>query len=146
MIRHSTVEGVESYDAFTHSELTGWTVAVAAPVGSIEAPAYRAVQLAAAGMLLAAFAALGVAFLFGRRLVAAIKLASDAAILLGEGGKPPVMRSSIVELQDLVKLVTLSAAEPLSEIEFDLRALGLAHLNRSVVHLVFSHHLGEAPK
>lgn len=97
-------------------------------------------------MLLAAFAALGVAFLFGRRLVAAIKLASDAAILLGEGGKPPVMRSSIVELQDLVKLVTLSAAEPLSEIEFDLRALGLAHLNRSVVHLVFSHHLGEAPK
>ena len=115
VINHSTVEGVKSYDAFTHSELSGWTVAVAAPAASIEAASVRAVQLAAVGMLLAVFAALAVALAFGRRLTTAINVASTAAGMLGRGGKPPVARSSIVEL-DLLNHA-LSGASDLLDLE-----------------------------
>ena len=115
VINHSTVEGVKSYDAFTHSELSGWTVAVAAPAASIEAASIRAVQLAAVGMLLALFAALAVALAFGRRLAAAINVASSAAGLLGRGDKPPAAKSSIVEL-DLLNHA-LSGASDLLELE-----------------------------
>jgi hypothetical protein len=36
LIRHSTLENIESYDAFAHSSLSGWTIAVAAPGGSMK--------------------------------------------------------------------------------------------------------------
>jgi hypothetical protein len=53
-IRHSTLENVDSYDVFTHSKLSGWTVAVAAPVELIERLARHAALFAP---LLAAIAA-----------------------------------------------------------------------------------------
>ena len=115
VIRHSTVEGVESYDAFTHSELTGWTVAVAAPVATIDAPAARAVRLAGGGMLLAVFAAFSVAFIFGHRLITAINAASNAAVSLGRGSKLPYIKSSIAEL-DLLNHA-LSDASDLLDLE-----------------------------
>lgn len=101
LIRHSTVEGTESYDAYTHSELTGWTVAVAAPVESIEASANRVVQLALAGIFVAIFSAFCLAFVIGRRLIDAIHVAGNAALLLGQGRKPPTIPSPISELDAL---------------------------------------------
>lgn len=101
LIRHSTVEGVEAYDAFAHSALTGWTVAVAAPVASIEAEAQRAIRLAMGGLVFALGAAVLAAAAFGRRFITAIERACRAAVSLGRGQKPAVERSSIHELDAL---------------------------------------------
>jgi signal transduction histidine kinase/ActR/RegA family two-component response regulator len=88
LIRHHTIEGVEAFDAFAHSQLSGWTVAVAAPVTLIEAPARHALLIAALGTGLAIFlSALAIA-IFGRRLTLAIESARRAAVAIGHGSRP----------------------------------------------------------
>ena len=101
MFRHSTVEGIDSYDAFDHSELTGWTIAVAAPVKSINAPVVRAVQIAAGGFMFALLVSAILATLFGRRLIAALHSANTAAVSLGRGQSPTAAGTSIVEVDAL---------------------------------------------
>jgi signal transduction histidine kinase/CheY-like chemotaxis protein len=101
LIRHATLEGVESYDAFTHSELTGWTVAVAAPVNSIEASATQAVTLLTIGGLLALTAAILAALYLGRIFIGVIDAASQAARHIGSGDEPKLKRSSLHEVNAL---------------------------------------------
>ena len=102
LIRHSTMEGIDSYDAFNHSELTGWTIAVAAPATSIDAPIVRAVQIATAGFLLAMLVSAILAAAFVRRFVSAVQNASAAAVALGQGQAPKmVVHTSIVEVDVL---------------------------------------------
>ena len=101
LIRHATVEGIESYDAFQHSQLTGWTIAVAAPVASVNQPVLRAVQIAVAGFLMAMLVSGILAFVLGRRLIAALQSASATAMVLGHGQIPKVMYTSIAEVDDL---------------------------------------------
>ena len=60
LIRHKTLEGIDVYDAFTHSELSGWTIAVAAPVNTIEASAWLAVGWLVAGLATAPSSIVGV--------------------------------------------------------------------------------------
>jgi signal transduction histidine kinase/CheY-like chemotaxis protein len=107
LIRHSTLEGIESYDAFNHSELTGWTIAVAAPVSSIDAPIVNAVQSAAAGFLIAVIVSGILANVFGRRFVTAVQNASVAAMALGQGKAPlAVAKTSILEVDVLNQSMT----------------------------------------
>ena len=101
LLRHPTLEGVESYDAFSHSEVTGWTIAVAAPVASIDEPAVRAVQIAGTGFLFAMLASGLLAVAFGRRFVSAVQSASSAAVALGQGQSPTAAFTSIVEVDVL---------------------------------------------
>ena len=101
MIRHLTLDGIDSYDAFSHSELTGWTIAVAAPVKSIDAPVVRAVQIAAAGLMAAMLASGILATAFGRRLISALHSASTAAVSLGREQTRQTTRTSIVEVDAL---------------------------------------------
>ena len=101
LIRHSTLEGIEAYDAFTHSALTGWTVAVAAPVPTIEASATEAVVWLAAGVAMAFAVALLGATLLGRVLLRAIGTASDAARSLGRGDTPQSPRTAVSEVNAL---------------------------------------------
>ena len=101
LIRHATLEGVDSYDAFTHSSLTGWTIAVAAPVNTIEGAARKATQVALLGMVGALALALLAAAAFGRRFVNAIEHAGLAAVALGKGAIPQVAPTSIEEVDVL---------------------------------------------
>ena len=101
LIRHSTLEGIEAYDAFDHSELTGWTVAVAAPTESVDGPARRALLLALSGLGLAVLAAIAVATAFGRQFIAAIEMGCRAAIALGRGEQPVVRRTPLNEVNTL---------------------------------------------
>lgn len=101
MIEHATVEGVWSYDAFSHSSLTGWTVAVAAPVVSIDSAGNRSMLLAAAGLLVAVVAAFLSAAFFGRRFTSAIDASGRYAFSLGRGQTPQVQPSSIAEIDAL---------------------------------------------
>ena len=98
LIEHPTVEGVLSFDAFTHSSLTGWTVAVAAPVSSINAAANRAIQLASIGLLLAVVAAFLSAAIFGRRFIRAIESVGANAVSMGRGESPHVELTAIDEV------------------------------------------------
>jgi len=86
LIRAPTHDGVDAYQAFVHSPMSGWTVAVAVPAGEIEGAARHAVTLAAAGMLVALLCATLAAVIFGRRLAAAIGGAAQAATRLSEDG------------------------------------------------------------
>ena len=101
LIRHSTLENIESYDAFDHSSLTGWTIAVAAPVESIDAPSRRAMRTAMLGLAIAVAAALLAAGAFGHRLIRSIEQAGRAAVLLGQGRNPHAERSTIAEVNQL---------------------------------------------
>ena len=101
LIRHATLEGIDSYDAFTHSEHTGWTIAVAAPVPTIEASATKAVAWLTAGVAVALAVALLAATLLSRTLLNALNAASDAARALGRGEPPQPPRTSVLEVNAL---------------------------------------------
>ncbi|MDB5869034.1 MAG: integral rane sensor hybrid histidine kinase [Polaromonas sp.] len=101
LIRHHTIEGIDAYDAFEHSDIAGWTIRVAAPVDSIEATAGQAVALATLGLLLALIFATLAAALLGRRLVQTIGRATNAAVALGQRAIPEATSSMILELDQL---------------------------------------------
>lgn len=101
LIRHSTHEGIESYDAFMHSSLTGWAIAVAAPVALVEEAAANAVYLSLLGVGFALLTAIAAVVLFGRRFIAAIDSARAAAAALGRGESPRPSRTPVAELREL---------------------------------------------
>lgn len=101
LVRHPTLEGIDSYDAFTHSALTGWAVAVAAPVVTIEASARQAVLWLLGGIGTALLGAVAAAMVLGRTLVKAISAASASALALGRGEKPRTQVASIREVRTL---------------------------------------------
>jgi signal transduction histidine kinase/ActR/RegA family two-component response regulator len=101
MIRHSTLEGIDAYDAFTHSEVTGWTIAVAAPVPTIESSATQAVIWLAAGVAAALGLALLAASALGRVVLGALQVASDAARSLGRGESIQPPRTPVLEVNAL---------------------------------------------
>ena len=126
LIRHSTLEGVDSYDAFTHSELTGWIIAVAAPVPAIEASATQSVAWLTAGMVSALGLALLAATLASRLFLGALHAASTAARTLGraEPLRPP--RTAVLEINDLHDALH-DGAQLLAQ---EVRARGIAERER----------------
>lgn len=115
LIRHQTLEGTEVFDAFTHSPLTGWTIAVAAPVETIEASATQAVGFLAGGVAAALAAALIAASMLSRRLIRAMAAASNAAGALGRGEKPEPPSTPIDEVNALNRALSDAGALILSE-------------------------------
>lgn len=107
IIRHPTIEGVDSYDAFTPSQVTGWSIAVAAPVDQVETAAARAAMVAALGFLVAIGVAVLAAAALGRQLVKSIADAAEAANDLGTGQPPrPHPPSKVFELRRLQVALT----------------------------------------
>ncbi|ATQ77053.1 hybrid sensor histidine kinase/response regulator [Massilia violaceinigra] len=100
-IRHNTVEGTEAYDVFTHSTLSGWTLAVAAPVELIERSARHAAFVAGMGLLAAMLCAAALAAYFGRQHVRSIARAVKAATDLGAGQAPRRVHSRVDEMNEL---------------------------------------------
>lgn len=106
LIRHHTLEKIEVYDAFTHSDVTGWTIAVAAPVDTIEASAWKGVAWLAVGMAMALGLAGAAAAVLSRRLLHDIAGASRAAVRLGQGEPPAPSQTSVGELRVLTSALT----------------------------------------
>lgn len=100
-LRHKTLEGVDSYDVFTHSPVSGWTVAVAVPSDIVESTARNAVLVAALGLLAALLAAGGTAALVSRRLVRSIRSADTAAKALARGDTPVPVSTGVDEMDSL---------------------------------------------
>lgn len=101
VIRHSTLEGMDAYDAFMHSELTGWTIAVAAPVHSIEASALKGVTWLVASFVVVGLFALAAATFVARRFITALNSAVSMAGAIGRGEKISPARTSVLEIDAL---------------------------------------------
>ncbi len=114
-IRHKTLEGVDSFDVFTHSPLSGWTVAVAVPAEVVEASARQAVVVAAFGLLAALFAAAGTAALVSRRLLTSIGGVDAAAAALARGESPPPVQTGVAEMDRLATSLASAGAILLQE-------------------------------
>jgi signal transduction histidine kinase/ActR/RegA family two-component response regulator len=109
-LRHVIRGDVEVYDVITHSESTGWAVAVAVPVNEIDAEVQRATYIAGGGLLIALMLAVGVALLIGRRIAASIEQAAHSAVALGKQENIPAqIDSGIEELDDLQKAIANAA-------------------------------------
>ena len=94
-------EGVEVYAVTAKSDLTGWTVGIGVPVSVIENSARQAAILGALGLFTALLVGTLAAFVFGRKLYEAVRSASRAAAVLGEGQIPESRRSSVDEVNEL---------------------------------------------
>lgn len=101
-LRHHTSDGIEVFDVFTQSKLSGWTVAVGAPVAIIEKATNSAFFLWIGGLIIASIAGVGFAAHFSRRLVRAITDSAESAALLGKGLRPTTSATtSIIEVDRL---------------------------------------------
>ncbi|NHZ81295.1 response regulator [Massilia sp. CCM 8695] len=100
-IRHHTLEGTEAFDVFTHSSLSGWTLAVAAPAVLIERSARHAAFVAAMGLLAAMLCAATLAVYVGRQHVRSLARAVKAATDLGAGQAPRRVQSRVAEMNEL---------------------------------------------
>ena len=104
-LRHKTWEGTDSFDVFTHSDLSGWTVAVAVPADMVESAARQAVMVAALGLLAALIMAAGTAALVSRRLVASISDVDNAAKVLASGQTPAPVHTGVAEMDALADVL-----------------------------------------
>jgi signal transduction histidine kinase/CheY-like chemotaxis protein len=100
-IRHHTLEGKLVYNSFHHTELSGWTVAVAAPAETIDASHGDAFQVALAGLMAALMCAAAVVWYFGRKHLRAMNAAAENAARLGGGVQPAELNSGIFEVDRL---------------------------------------------
>ena len=105
-LRHKTWEGVDSYDVYTHSALSGWAVAVAVPADAIESAARHAVMVAALGLLAAVLAAAATAALVSRRLIESIQGVDTAAAALVRGETPGTVRTGVEEMDNLASSIS----------------------------------------
>ncbi|HEY5798857.1 MAG TPA: ATP-binding protein, partial [Burkholderiaceae bacterium] len=100
LLRHTTSDGRDVYDIFTHAPLAGWSVVIGAPVDEIDALVWRGMLLTGAGLVLA-FAAMSVLAAYtGRWLIGYMRRAGDAAQALGRGEAPALPRSHIREINE----------------------------------------------
>jgi signal transduction histidine kinase len=102
LLRHVTREGIEVYDYFVRSELTGWTVAVGVPVADLESAARLTAWSSATALLVVLGGAFGIAVYFGRRIDRSIGNATLAAHALARGEVTPVTRSQLKEADVLL--------------------------------------------
>jgi signal transduction histidine kinase/ActR/RegA family two-component response regulator len=119
LLTTKTLEGIESYVAFEHSDMTEWTIAAAAPTASIDEPVVRALEIAVGGFLIALLTSVALASTFGRRFIAAMQTSSTAAESLGRGQTPEVVSTSIIDVNELNQ--SLSDAGELLERERNAR-------------------------
>jgi signal transduction histidine kinase len=85
IVRHPTREGIDVYDIFTHSDITGWTIAIGVPVAEIEAAARAATLYAALALLGVIGLAFGIASFLAQRLSVALDRARRTAEALPQG-------------------------------------------------------------
>jgi signal transduction histidine kinase len=102
LLKHATREGVEVYDIFVRSDMTGWTVAIGVPVAEFEAAARMTTLYAALALLAVLGGAVGMAVYFARRIDKALRNATAAAHALARGEITPITRSNLKEADVLL--------------------------------------------
>jgi PAS domain S-box-containing protein len=106
-----TLEGQETYAAFSRSPATGWSVAMGVPRVTIDGPVRRSYLTVGLGLALSLGLGLLASFLAARsvsRPVEALRLAAQA---VGRGERPPIQPMGLAEVSEVVDaLVSAHAA------------------------------------
>ncbi len=105
MLRHTTRDGIDVYDVFVRSELTGWTVAIGMPVEEVEQAARVTTFYAALSLLSVLGAAVGIAVFFGRRIDNSLREATSAAQALAHDKMVPLAPSRLKEVNALLAVL-----------------------------------------
>lgn len=108
------------YVAHRRSDFSGWTVALAMPVAAMNGPLWQALGMIVGGMTVFLLAAIGLATIFGRRVVRSIHALSAGAQELARGGSASIQPSPVFEL-DQVREELESAAAARRAMEASLR-------------------------
>jgi signal transduction histidine kinase/ActR/RegA family two-component response regulator len=130
VLRHVNREGVEVYDVFTHSRLSGWSVTIGAPVDGIDRPVWTSALVILGGMVVAFVMALLLTALFGQRLVRYVGRAALAARRLGRHDDvAPLLPSGVREF-DLLNSAIMEANTRLRD---EMRSRQLAEDERNAL-------------
>ncbi len=109
----TTSEGKALYNVFTHSALSGWTIAIGAPADELEDKVWSGIGIVAIGLLIAILCALTLTMMTGRRLVAFIRRTSNAARSLGRGDAVATLPPSIIDELDELNVAIMDASRRL---------------------------------
>jgi len=132
VLRHVNLEGVEVYDVFTHSRLSGWSMTIGAPVDGIDRPVWTGALMILAGMVFAFVLALALTALFGQRLVRYVGRAALAARRLGRHDDVAPLAPSGVREFDLLNGAIMEANARLRD---EMRSRLLAQDERNALLL-----------
>ena len=96
--RGKTLEGTDTFTAFSTSALTGWSVGYALPTEAVLGGATRAAWLTASGIALSVVAATFIAIGLSRRIAGPLQQLANAAVTLTENAEQPVVKSNVDEV------------------------------------------------
>jgi signal transduction histidine kinase/ActR/RegA family two-component response regulator len=105
----TTLEGEETFTAFTRSPSTHWSVAIGMPTSIVYAATYRSVIVYGGGLALSLLLGVGAAVFVGRRILRPIHHLRNAAQDFGRGRMPTMEQTSILELQEVSDALAVSA-------------------------------------
>jgi signal transduction histidine kinase len=99
--RGATIEGADTYTAFSRSTMTGWTIGYAIPSQAIMGGPYRAAALMAGGIALSVLSALAIGLWLSRRIGDPIAQLASSAAHMGSGSSLDSFASGIEEVMSL---------------------------------------------
>jgi signal transduction histidine kinase/ActR/RegA family two-component response regulator len=108
--RGATIEGRDTYTAFSRSQMTGWSLAYAIPAEAIIGSAFAAGTMIAAGILLSVASALLIGYWLSRRIAKPISELVGAAKSLGDDLPAAEVDSTIDEVTLLSHAVSEASA------------------------------------
>lgn len=107
--RGKTVDGRDTYTAFSRSRMSGWSIGYAVPSETIVGGPARAAQILAIGLALSMLSAVLIGFWLSRRIARPIAELSRAAPQLTSGVAPRALGSAIDEVDALAKALREAA-------------------------------------
>ncbi len=106
-----TLEGEETYAAFSRSAATGWSVAMGVPRATIDGPVRRSYLTVGVGLALSLGLGLRVSFWVARSVSRPVEALRRAAQAIGRGERPPIQPTGLSEVSEVADaLVSAHAA------------------------------------
>jgi signal transduction histidine kinase/CheY-like chemotaxis protein len=149
--RGRTLEGKDTFTAYSTSALTGWSIGYAIPAATVLGGATRAAWVMGGGIALSVLAAAVIAVGLSRRIAKPLSELADAAAALPQQAQRPQVVSNIAEVRALAAALagagrTLAARDrELSQSSEELRkqaaALRQADANKSRFLALLAHEL-----
>lgn len=131
--RGKTLEGEDTYTAFSRSSLTGWSIGYAMPANVILGGARRAAYLLVVGLMLSVACGLSLSIWLTKRVTGAVNKITEAAQSIGTDRSIGVPISNIREIDGLAHAIDITSA---SVHDRDVQLLkSKAELERQAVEL-----------
>jgi signal transduction histidine kinase/ActR/RegA family two-component response regulator len=142
--RGKTVDGLDTYTAFTVSRQTGWSVGFAIPTELVYGPVRHAAFIAIGGLLVVLALAMGLALWLSRRITHPMAQLADAAGTMGHSGTVASTGTRLRELAELEHALNTASAGILArdrELRQQASDLQAADANKRQFLAVLSHEL-----